>query len=327
VSRTRIAMGIAFAVVAVAGALAVLLVAWERGGDDESRAAIESPEAIAAQGILTPRTVLFGDTVRARVDVLLDRARVDPDSVRVSAQFAPWEVVAEPERVRRNAGSTTYVQTTFVLRCLTSPCVPPGQTAPLEFGPARVTYRSPAGGEQQRESIRVDWPVLTVYSRFASASFDGRTGAATPWRADLLTMPGVSYRVAPGVALVALIAGALLLAVAGALLAVLAWPRRAPAPPPEPEVMPAPVLSPLEQALALLEDTARADGAEDRRRALELVAEELVERDAEIARSARVLAWSEDVPAADETSGLAARVRSAIEEEEAEEEKEEGRAV
>ena len=322
-------MGIAFAVVAVVSALAVVLVASERGRDDESRAAIESPEAIAAQGILTPRTVLFGDTVRARVDVLLDRARVDPDSVRVSAQFAPWEVVAEPERVRRNAGSTTYVQTTFVLRCLTSPCVPPGQTAPLEFGPARVTYRSPAGGEQQRESIRVDWPVLTVYSRFASASFDGRTGAATPWRADLLTMPAVSYRVAPGVALVAILAGALLLAVTGALLAVLAWPQRAPAPPPEPEVPPAPVLTPLEQALALLEDTARADGAEDRRRALELVAEELVERDAEIARSARVLAWSEDVPAADETSGLAARVRSAIEEEEAqeEEEEEEGRAV
>ena len=315
--------------VAVASALAVVLVASERGRDDESRPAIERPETIAAEGVLSPRTVLFGDTVRARVDVLLDRTRVDPDSVRVSAQFSPWEVVGQPEQIRRDAGSTTYVRTTFVLRCLTSPCVPPGQTAPLEFGPARVTYSGPAGGEEHRESIRVDWPVLTVYSRYASANFDGRTGAATPWRADLLTLPGVSYRVAPGVALVALIAGALLLAVAGALLAVLAWPRRAPAPPPEPEAPPEPPLSPLEQALALLEETARADGAEDRRRALELVAEELAERDEDIARSARVLAWSEDVPATDETSGLAARVRSAIEEEEAETEEEEegGRVV
>jgi len=326
VTRRRVLTWLALVGIVAASALAVLLVAWERGRDD-ARAANPSLETIAAQGVLTPPTVLFGDTVRARVDVLLDRTRVDPDSVRVAAQFSPWEVVGEPVRIRRDAGSTTYVRTIFVLRCLTSPCVPPGQTAPLEFGPARVTYSDRAGGEERRESIRVAWPVLTVYSRFASASFDGRTGATTPWRADLSTMPGVSYRVAPDVALVALIAGALLLAIAGALLAVLAWPRRAPAPPPEPEPEPEPVLSPLEQALALLEDTARADGAEDRRRALELVAEELAERDADIARSARVLAWSEDAPATDETSGLAARVRSAIEEEEAETEEEDGRVV
>ncbi len=326
-TRKRIVAGIVLAGVAGAGAL-VLLLAAERGGDGEPQAVERSRQAIVANGVLTPGTVLFGDTVRARVDVLLDRARVDPDSVRVAAHFSPWEVVGEPERVRRDAGSTTSMQTTFVLRCLTSPCVPPRQTAPLEFDPARVTYRGLAGADERRESIRVDWPVLTVYSRFAAASFEGPAGAATPWRADLQTMPGVSYRVAPGVALVGLLAAALLLAAAGVALAYRAWPRRAPAPPPEPEIPPAPPLSPLEQALVLLEDTARADGAEDRRRALELVAEELAERDADIARSARVLAWSEEAPASDETSGLAARVRSAIEEEEAETaEEEDGRVV
>ena len=64
--------------------------------------------------------------------------------------------------------------------------------------------------------------------------------------------------------------------------------------------------TPLEQALALLEAPA-ANGGQDRRRALELVAEE-VERwgDDDLALSARTLAWSEDSPEGDETRALAA---------------------
>jgi hypothetical protein len=74
----------------------------------------------------------------------------------------------------------------------------------------------------------------------------------------------------------------------------------------------------LQQALALLEDAARPDGSEDRRRSLELVAEVLAEwGDEDLARSARVLAWSEHEPAVEETTGLAARVRATLEAEEA----------
>ena len=83
----------------------------------------------------------------------------------------------------------------------------------------------------------------------------------------------------------------------------------------EPELPPAPPLSPLEQALILLEQSIRVDGAADQRRALELVAEELELADwgdRDLARTARALAWSEGVPPANETTQLAARVRTAL---------------
>jgi hypothetical protein len=74
------------------------------------------------------------------------------------------------------------------------------------------------------------------------------------------------------------------------------------------------VLTPLEQALELLEDASREDGAEDRRRSLELVAEVLEDHEGagDIVRRAKVLAWREDAPQVEDTSGLAARVRSQL---------------
>ena len=77
------------------------------------------------------------------------------------------------------------------------------------------------------------------------------------------------------------------------------------------------MLTPLEQALELLEDAARANGAADQRRSLELVAEVLAERGEEdgLAQAARELAWSPNAPPPAATKGLAARVRAALEEE------------
>ena len=275
--------------------------------------AAEAPPPVEADADLLPRIVLFGDTVTAQVDVVVDRSRVDPDSVRVEADFTPWELVADPERVRRDGAATSHVRTRFSLRCLTSPCLPPRETAPLEFGTALVTY--PGG-----EPVFVRWPVLVVHSRIVSAqrslpvgpAGSGRRGPPEiPWRADVVSMPPASYRVAPGVAFPAFLALGSLLALGGLALAFLAVPRRHPAPPP-PEEPPPPPLPPLELALALLEEPAPTDGIADRRRALELVADHLEGRDAGLAGAARALAWSEELPPAEETGGLAARVRSAL---------------
>ena len=102
-----------------------------------------------------------------------------------------------------------------------------------------------------------------------------------------------------------LIAG-MLLVLAAAVLAYRAIPDARPPPEPPPAPVP-PVASPLEQALALLEAPAAANGAQDRRRALELVADE-VERLGDGARdAARALAWSEDAPEGDSTRVFASR--------------------
>jgi hypothetical protein len=233
----------------------------------------------------------------------------------VATEFVPWELSRPQQRVRRDAGSNTYLGTTYTLHCTSSPCLPGNESSALEFNAARVSYAAPRAAPGIRESFAVDWPPLLVYSRFAAANLDGPTGpsAVAPWRADLDTMPAVSYGLPAGVLIPVAVVLAALLAAGGAALAFVALPRRAaPEPEPEPEPEPVIVLTPLEQALELLEDASRADGAEDRRRALELVAEVLDLDHPELARSARTLAWSEDDPEVEQTSGLATRVRTTI---------------
>jgi hypothetical protein len=199
---------------------------------------------------------------------------------------------------------------------MSSPCPPANQSAALEFNKVRVSFAPPGADLAERRSVGAEWPLLLVYSRFAAANLEGPTSPTNPnpWRADLISLPAVSYRVSPALLVVALLVFAGALAFAGAMLVYFAVPRRGPAPPPEPEPEPEPeiTLTPLEQALVLLEDADRADGAEDRRRALELVAEVLVDDQPALARAARALAWSEDAPRVADTSGLASRVRTII---------------
>jgi len=311
--RHRVLVGAAFAAVALVSALAVVIVAWNRGGEAEGLSPVESPD-IDAQGRLSPRVALFGDTITARVDVTLDRSLYDAGSVRVATAFSPWEIVGKPERVRRDAGPTTHLSTTFVLRCLTDACAPVRAAAPIDFTPARVTYRELGDDSARRDSIEVDWPQLVAYSRIIPAESEVvASGSTISWRADVVSLPGVSYRAAPGVVLALLLTGGLALAAAGLGLAYLAWPRRAPAPPPQPKLDPLPSLTPLEQALVLLNESARADGAGEQRRALELVSEELENwGDAALSRAARALAWSQDVPGVEQTTALAARVRTEL---------------
>jgi hypothetical protein len=144
-------------------------------------------------------------------------------------------------------------------------------------------------------------------------------------------MTPVAYCVDPETARIPFFAGAGVFALLGLGLAYLGRPRRRPEPEPEPlPVEPEPQLTPLEQALALLEDSSTTDGAADRRRALELVAAELRGRgNDDLADVARGLAWSSQTPAHERTSGLAEVARPALgldapeEEEEVPEEREE----
>ena len=105
--------------VAVVAAGAVLLAARDTGDAGSSPV-----RALRAQGTITPRIAVFGDTIRARVDVTLDRRRVDPDSVRVRAAFKEWRRVGADQLVRSDAGSTSHLRALYVLRCLKLACTP-----------------------------------------------------------------------------------------------------------------------------------------------------------------------------------------------------------
>lgn len=258
---------------------------------------------------LEPRFPAFGDTVRATIDVVLDPRRVDPASVRIATDLAPWELVARPEEGRRAVGEAVLVRTTYALRCTTAPCLPGGATQAVKLPAARVSYASLEGST--RRVARAEWPLLVVTSRFAASSLD--TSEPAPFRADLVTLPPPTTPIAPTLLAVGIGGVAALLACLGAVLVALAWPRRRPEPGPAPEPEAVPSLSPLERALALLEESTRRDGAGERRRALELVAGELEARgDDDLAGIARALAWSSSAPESSRTAALAARARRAL---------------
>jgi hypothetical protein len=297
---------------AVAVATAVTLASLLFG--DESRRDDPIPRRLQADGTLAPRIVLFGDTVRAHVDVTLDRRRVDPDSVKVRASFKEWRHVGPAQVDRSDAGSTTYLRVEYVIRCLKQNCPPQRDLRPFEFDPATVSYTDRSDGTPEQESVEVFWPRLIVNTRIGPGDL---AIAGRPWRADVATVPAPSYRASPRLLVSALAAAALALALAGIALTWLGWPRRQPEPlpavPPEPEFL----LTPLEQALELLEDAARANGAADQRRSLELVAEVLAQRGDEdgLAPAARELAWSPVPPPPEASKDLAIRVRAKLDEE------------
>jgi hypothetical protein len=311
VNRRATVAGVVLA--AVLGAAAI--VAWNRVGGGESTRAAEG-QPLAARADMAPRRVFFGDTVTAEVEVELDPDRVDPDSVRLRVDFSPWRQVSEPRRVRQD-GDTTTLSTTFVLRCLTLPCISPDEDViDHNFPPAQVTYTARGGlGAEPPESVAAPWPRVEGRARYSSRVAQAASGAG--WEADLVSLPELTFSVAPAVLIALLLAAGVLLAVAGALLVRRLLPHRAAQrTSPPPAARPERELTPLERALALLEDPARVNGAGDQRRALELVAAVLTERgERSLGRTARALAWSAPVPGVEETSSVAERTRSALAEE------------
>jgi hypothetical protein len=308
------------ALIAALAAALIVVVLHEQGvgkGGATSPAAPGEAVPISVATTLDPRVLLFGDTLKATVDVTYSRRRVNGDSIRITPQFAPWALIQPPHRERRDAGAVGFLRTTYVLRCTIGPCVPQGAgTSSLEFDPVRISFR-PAARKGRPRSFVTHWPVLVSHSQIVSDDFENQAAINSPWRADAVTLPAVSYRVSPRVVRAVAFGLGALLAVVGIILAVLAIPARAPRPEPEPEPEPKepePVLAPLEHALVLLEAEVRSNGGADQRRALELIAEELEARDfdAALARRARNLAWSEDVPPAVQTRGLATEVRAAL---------------
>ena len=288
-------------------AFAAALVLALPGNADATRA---QSHDLVARVRLAPQSVLFGDLVTATVDVVVDRTRVDPRDVSVRTTLLPYRQLGRVLGSRTNVGNLTELRTTTRLDCLQPSCALPAARLRIKFPPALVFYRLRSGGPVRRVNIR--WPPLVVDSRLdAQAVAQSKLLAfGAPWRADVATMPRVSYRADPAllewgllaVGVLLLAGGAGLVAVGvgrgGALSTLLARRARP--------------LPPLEHALAQVE-LAQRDGSDARRRALELLARELRSSGAdELAVDARELAWAEPGPDDGMTAELAVRVRNLI---------------
>jgi hypothetical protein len=317
-SHGSLLAGGGLAAIGLLGALVVVAL-WDGGGSDVPEPTVTSPSGIQAYADLDTYRVHYGDTVTAKVEVTLDRARVDPGSVRVRADFTPWKPIGPPEVVRRDGHSTTYVETRYTLRCLESFCTTPEDQSVQGFPAATVGYTALGAGDapDAPKTLRAAWPELLVTARYAppSASQSARQ-PPTRWQADLLTLPAATYRIGPWGLTLVLFGAAALLAAAAVAIVLRTRARSAGG---VAVAVAAPAggvgLTPLQYALELLEDPTRVNGSGDQRRALELVADGLVHRDGMLARAARSLAWSRPVPKIDETRGVARRARAALGEE------------
>jgi hypothetical protein len=316
-SRTRPVPGTSLSIVVLA---AVALLASGCGGDDD-QPAVPLGRHVAASRMITPSAHLFGDTIKARVDVVVDRDHLDPDRVRLEAAFPPYELVRKTQVERRDHDRYTRLRYSITLRCLGRACLagevspgitpaggqPPSRRAEriFHFRPAHLYYDEP-DEEKPRHLRRVWWPRLEALTRISPSEPGLSFALRTPFRTTISSMPDVTYRISPA------LLGTGLLLLAGLLLALPGWftwswfrSRRKP-----PPVEEAPELTPLERALVLVDQARDSVDGENRRKALEVLAVELDEaRRAEHAEEARRLAWSPSEPTPEAAGNLVESVR------------------
>jgi hypothetical protein len=291
-----------FAALAAVGVLILALagfLAWRAwsGGDGGSLS-----EPIAVNATISPQQHLFGDPVRARVELILDAKRINPESVRVHTNFAPYRPVEPTQRIETSAGSITRVRFDYVLGCLGYRCLPTGQRR-FNLRNASVEYKTRSG--QTGRTDEIDWPTLLVTGRIpATRLYEARL------QGEYRELGPPSYRFSPTVVEIIALVLAVLFA-AGALVLIL-------------RLLPLARIAErlglktvdrrtsLERALARVQETAEAE-PEEGRRALERLAHELRRaRSPELAGTASRLAWSKDYPADGRLTSLSSEVQRLI---------------
>lgn len=297
---------------------ALLLVLLAGCSGDGDQAAPPPGKDFAASRSLTPTAHLFGDFVHARVDVIVDREKLDPDRVRTTLDFLPYRIQNGVKRTRDDFSHFSRLRWETTLRCITIACVPSrlqsvlgdqegrGERRTYRFKPARVTYEDPKTGKV-RPLRQVSWPPLDAISRLSPDEEQippyASLGPGGEFVATLAPVDEPSFR-AP-----AWLLGGALLSVALALLALPATlivrevRRRRPEPQAEAQ------LSPLQLALQRVERMRDHGDAEEQREALEALAFEL-DGDGRAAR-VRALAWQPAAPSPAETTALVAELRGA----------------
>jgi hypothetical protein len=254
---------------------------------------------------LTPTTVLFGDVVKASVATVVDQTRVNVGSLRLQMRFAPY--TATLTKTRSDNGAFSEVRYTLTLHCLTTSCVPHGQSGIISFAPSRLSF-VPRGRSDARQTITLSWPKVEVLSRINPAEFAAGPGGVgnrpTVYTFHLTPLPAVAYRFPPSLLIGAEAFLAACLLAATVLLTTGYLRQRRPVV----EFVPK-VISPRERGLAYVRlSRSRADETE-RRKALARASAELIRGHAvDLSFEARSLAWSSASPTDASIDALVRRI-------------------
>ena len=264
-------------------------------------AAPSSAPPITVETSLSPRSIYFADVVSARVDVFVDRRRVDPASIQMSTPFGRWKQLRPVRSATESDSSFVHRTWWFTIACFAQSCVPRVKSVQADVLPKLTVSGRTTGGTTVQ--VRQPWPVLNVATRFAPPAVHALVNLKTQ-----RSVPAATFRFSPTpLSLVFTVVGALL--VAGGLgLGVVEFVRRRGTRRTVVDRRPS-----LARSLALVRK-AESGEVEERRRAVGLLARVLPEDDHGLAGAASEVAWSDPDPSPDELEELARRVEDQFEE-------------
>lgn len=255
-------------------------------GDSGSVAKVTKPSAKAT---LSSRSVLFGDTVQARLDLVVPRGLAGL-GFRGHPSFRPFRILSTNVARTDLGGGLERISLRYTLACLSPHCVSAGPSLRVQFSPTSLSI--PGG------SLRAEWPPLLEVSRVQDVSAPVTDGLD----AGPATIPGLQPRSDFHQALGAAGAGLAL------LLATWLYLRRRVRLRLE---LAARQLTVLQSLLSRVEEGLPEDVIYRQRHALDALAVELRHRhiDGSLVTRAERLAWAPEEPTPAEIRTLVAQVR------------------
>src|SRR5437763_15386526 len=165
VTRRRLLIAAGVAALAVT---ATLLLTLLTGGTHVAvpNAPVEGSTKLSRSG------VLFGDRLRASVQVIVDRQRVGPAHVGFTAHFDPFVYLGAPSVTREDTGRLTRLVYSADLICLTNVCLSKDKPIPLhtQFPPVQVFFTSDT---RARRALLLPWQATTIALRSTESHLNG----------------------------------------------------------------------------------------------------------------------------------------------------------
>jgi hypothetical protein len=273
--------------VAAIAACSLFLVLHDFGGSPAAGA----PEP-TAKATLSSRSVLFGDTVQARLDLVVPR-RLAEIAFRGHPDFSPFRIVSSHVDRAELGGGFERISIRYGLTCVSQHCVGAGPATRVQFSPTSVSI--PGG------SLRAVWPPLLEVARAQDVPQPVTDGLdSVP-----ASFPGLGPRSAADQALIA--AGVSLLVLLGAWLFLRRRVRRRLALAAQQESL-------LQALLGRVEAGLPEDVLYRQRHALDALAVELRHRriNGSLAVRAERLAWAPEQPDPHEIRELCTEVRRMV---------------